>query len=470
MSLRRRLLALIVLILPLSLLAGGLLSYVYALSVVENELTAALDLAGSTIRESVSQMQTSTESDQHLVRVVTSFDNDRDVEVSLVGPDGQIVKKSRSMPAAPPAPEWLKSALYATPTIVEIPLPEGLRRFGTIRLEGKADNEISEVWEEMKLQFLILAGFFALILWLVSLTLDRALRPLDKLAHALSQVGRGNFTAHVDENGPEELNIIYREFNRMAQGLQEAERRNKLLSSQLSAVQEEERKELARDLHDEIGPFLFAVDVDAQTISQFLERGATGEVAARAGAIRQSIAHVQRHVRSVLGRLRPAQLLDLGLDQAIDQLIAFWKSRQPDVEITADIDQASYGHDIDEVAFRIVQESLNNAIRHGAPTHIEIMAHAVCDGNNAAELELSVIDDGGGISPIAGAGFGISGMRERAEAAGGTLNVSSNASASGVAVIAKLPLPDGASLSQTRTSGRNYEISNIDSGGKGLEL
>lgn len=469
MSLRRRLLALIILILPLSLLAGGLLSYLYALTVVESELTAALGLAGTTVREATSQISPFGAPEQHLARLVSTFDNDRDVGVNLVAPDGKVLRSSRPMQAVPPAPEWLKRALYAEPIIVDIPLPEAISHLGAIRLEGKADNEIAEVWEEMKLQFAILAGFFALVLWLVSLTLNRALRPLDNLAHALSEVRQGNFSAHVDEKGPEELNIIYREFNRMAQGLQEAEHRNKLLSSQLSAVQEEERKELARDLHDEIGPFLFAVDVDAQTIPQFLERGASGEVVARAGAIRQSIAHMQGHVRAILGRLRPAQLLDLGLDQAIDQLIAFWTRRQPEVEISADIDQASYGHEIDEVAFRIVQESLNNAIRHGAPTRIAIKAH-VQSASNPAVLQLSITDNGGGISPASSAGFGIAGMRERAEAVGGTLDVSPNALTSGVAVIAALPLPAGVCLCSAQSSGNKPHTTNNNTEGKGLEI
>ncbi len=469
MSLRRRLLALIILILPLSLLAGGALSYLYALTVVESELTAALELSGTTVREATSQISPSGAPEQHLARLVSTFDNDRDVGVSLVAPDGKVLRSSRPMQAVPPAPEWLKRALYAEPIIIDIPLPEAISHLGAIRLEGKADNEIAEVWEEMKLQFAILAGFFALVLWLVSLTLNRALRPLDNLARALSEVRQGNFSAHVDENGPEELNIIYREFNRMAQGLQEAEQRNKLLSSQLSAVQEEERKELARDLHDEIGPFLFAVDVDAQTIPQFLERGAAGEVVARAGAIRQSIAHMQGHVRAILGRLRPAQLLDLGLDQAIDQLIAFWTRRQPEVEISADIDQASYGHDVDEVAFRIVQESLNNAIRHGVPTRIAIKAQVQC-ASNPAVLQLSIIDNGGGISPASSAGFGIAGMRERAEALGGTLDVSPNALTSGVAVIATLPLPAGVYLCTARPSGNNSHKTNNGFEGEGLEI
>ncbi|MEZ5899031.1 MAG: histidine kinase [Hyphomicrobiaceae bacterium] len=449
MSLRRRLLALILLILPLSLIVGGLLSFFYSLSVVESEVRIALNLAGNSVSEAVSQINPNGDPSQHLARLVATFDNDRDVRVRLVGPDGKVQRSSRPLPTMPPAPKWLQTALYPEAKTVVIPLPDRISQFGSIRLDGVADNEISEVWEEMKLQFAILAGFFTLILWLVSFTLDRALRPLDKLATGLGEVRRGNFNAQVAENGPQELNIIYREFNRMAQGLQEAERRNKLLSTQLGAVQEEERKELARDLHDEVGPFLFAIDVDAQTIPEFIERGTLGDVTARVSAIRQSVAHVQAHVRAILGRLRPTQFLDLGLTHAVDYLTAFWKRRHSDLTIHADFDQSSYGPEVDDVAFRIVQESLNNAIRHGEPTHIQIKGYAVCD-RDPAVLELSIVDDGGGISPMAGAGFGIAGMRERAEAIGGSLDVAPSQSASGIAVVARLPLPDGTCLCAQR--------------------
>ncbi len=209
------------------------------------------------------------------------------------------------------------------------------------------------------------------------------------------------------------------------------------MTLQLNAVQEEERKDLARDLHDEIGPFLFAVDVDAQTITQYLQRGAYDEVAGRSAAIRQSVAHMQSHVRAILNRLRPAMLLDLGLAEAVDQLVAFWRARHPAIAITASISQASYGATVDEIAFRTVQEAINNAVRHGKPRTITI--EAAIDPQRGA-LRLTIRDDGTGISPSATPGFGISGMRERAALAGGTLEVSQMPGQKGVTVVAMLPL------------------------------
>src|SRR5207244_1304092 len=107
--------------------------------------------------------------------------------------------------------------------------------------------------------------------------------------------------------------LIYRAFNRMAEQLSAAEQQNQRLNEQLSTVQEEERSEIARDLHDEIGPFLFAADVDAQAIPLLVSRDASSEIVNRSKAIRQSVQHMQLHLRGVLSRLRPALLIDQGL-------------------------------------------------------------------------------------------------------------------------------------------------------------
>lgn len=434
MSLRRRLIILILLILPLSLLFGGVLTYWHALDKVETEMAAAIALGETTVRDAVGTWPQDQDVKEQAKRLVQVFDGDRHLRASLIGSDGAQIASSR--PAAPglPAPDWLQHALAGPVHSTDIALPS---QAGTLRMTADARNEIGEVWEDVTLKLKIIACFFGLLLALVYWTLDMALRPLDKLAVALSEVGHGNFTAHVDEKGPAELVAIYREFNRMADGLKDAEGQNRALTLQLNAVQEEERKDLARDLHDEIGPFLFAVDVDAQTISQYLQRGAYDEVAGRSAAIRQSVAHMQSHVRAILNRLRPAMLLELGLAQAIDQLVAFWRARHPGIAITADISQASYGEIVDEIAFRTVQEAINNAVRHGKPQSIRI--EAVTDPVLSA-LRLTISDDGAGIASSATPGFGISGMRERAAMAGGTLEVSQKPGRRGVTVIAMLPI------------------------------
>jgi two-component system sensor histidine kinase UhpB len=433
-SLRRRLIFVIVLILPLSLLFGGVLTYWHALDKVKTEMAGAVALGENTVRDVVATWTEGQDVKDQARRLVEVFNGERHLRASLIGADGTQLLGSR--PALPvlPAPEWLQRALGVPVHSIDTALPSGA---GTLRITADPRNEIGEVWEDVTLKLKIIACFFGLLLALVYWTLDMALRPLDKLAVALSEVGHGNFAAHVDEQGPTELVAIYREFNRMADGLKEAEEQNRALTLQLNAVQEEERKDLARDLHDEIGPFLFAVDVDAQTISQYLQRGAYDEVASRSAAIRQSVAHMQSHVRAILNRLRPAMLLDLGLSQAIDHLVAFWRARHPGIAITADVSQASYGAAIDEIAFRTVQEALNNAVRHGKPQTISIQARI---DPALAALRLTISDDGSGISPAASPGFGISGMRERAASAGGTLEVIQRPGQKGVTVVAMLPV------------------------------
>ena len=288
----------------------------------------------------------------------------------------------------------------------------------------------------MTLKLTIIAGFFSLVLGLVYWALGRALRPLEDLSKALAEVGHGNFAAHVSESGPQELSAIYKEFNRMADQLQAAEKQNRRLNAQLSTVQEEERADIARDLHDEIGPFLFAVDVDAQTIPTYLQRGAVQDATSRASAIRLSVAHMQSHIRSILGRLRPSMLLDLGLSHAVEQLAAFWRKRHPDINFDVTTEQTSYGAKIDEVAYRIVQEAVSNAVRHGDPSRIGIVIRS----EDGAMLRVSVANNGKALMENGSHGFGLAGMRERVAAQGGTLVIANAAGDGGVELIAALPL------------------------------
>ena len=435
MPLRRRLIALIALVLPLSFLAGGLLTYWHAVEKIETEMAAAVALGESTVRDVMGTIAQSPNPQSGLRRLVSSFDDERHVQVSLTGSEGKIIAASQIRPPARAAPEWLANTLRGQPHVSVIALPPETFPGQQLHVEAVPMNEIAEVWEDVALKLKIITGFFGLVLALVYVTLGRALRPLEKLAAALSEVGQGNFAAHVPESGPKELAAIYREFNRMAVRLQDAERQNRALNIQLNTVQEEERSDIARDLHDEIGPFLFAVDVDAQAIPKLAGRGETEDVVNRAGAIRQSVAHMQGHLRSVLSRLRPALFLDLGLSPAVDKLVAFWRKRHPDIEFAVSIAQMSFGARQDEIAFRVIQEGINNAVRHGKPSRIAIAVGPCGEGR----MQVEISDNGAGFANQGSTGFGLSGMRERIASAGGTLDVTGHRDARGVVVRAVMP-------------------------------
>jgi two-component system sensor histidine kinase UhpB len=421
------------------------MTYWQALQKIELEMSSAIEVAESAGGDAMATLSVAPEPTAYLHRLVTSFDGDRHVVARLVGPNGT-VDVSRLRPPADPAPQWLYQLLAGPIHTKRFELPGDLKPLGAITLEADPHNEIGEVWEDLKLKFLIIFGFCGLVLALVYAILGRALRPLEALSAALARVGQGDYTASVPEAGPEDLNLIYRAFNRMAEQLRVAEQQNQRLNEQLSTVQEEERAEIARDLHDEIGPFLFATDVDAQSIPLLLSRDANEEAVSRSKAIRQSVQHMQVHLRGVLSRLRPAMLIDQGLPLAVEQLVAFWQARRPAITFEARIDEARFPANLEEAAFRILQEGTNNAVRHGNPTTIALTAQRTDDG----ALRIVVSDDGSGIAATSTRGFGLVGMRERVTALGGHLDVTTREAGKGVTLIAEIPLPASPAASGTQ--------------------
>jgi two-component system sensor histidine kinase UhpB len=439
MPLRRRLLALVALVLAFCLIAGGALTYWHGLRKIELEMSAAIAVGNSAVSDALSALASTPDAAAHLHRIVRSFDGDRHVIAQLAAPNGAVVDVSRLRAPVDPAPGWLYDLLTGPMHTRTFALPENLKQIGSLIIMADPHNEVGEVWEDLKLKFVIIAGFCSVVLALIYATLGRALRPLEDLSSALKRVGEGDYTAHVAETGPRDLNLIYRAFNRMADQLRAAEQQNRRLNEQLTTVQEEERSEIARDLHDEIGPFLFAVDVDAQSIPLLLSRHAENDVIGRSKAIRQSVQHMQMHLRSILSRLRPGVLLDQGLTHAVEQIAAFWRARRPQITFEIDIEDARFPQDIEEAAYRILQEGTSNAVRHGEPSLIRLVARRSANGM----LHVVVSDDGSGLAASKTRGFGLAGMTERVSALGGHLHVTGRERGHGVTLIADIPLPPG---------------------------
>ena len=437
MFLRRRLLVLVALVLGACLLLGGALTYWASLRKVEIEMSSAIEVGNSTVSDAMASIAISGDPLAYLRRVVRSFDGDRHVIARLVAPDGTTKEVSRLEPPRDPPPHWLHQLFAGNTYTREFQPPAPFKGIGTVELRSDSHNEVGEVWEDLKLKLIIIGGFCGTVLALIYASLGRALKPLEDLSAALNRVGEGDYTAHVAEHGPEDLNMIYRAFNRMAERLRAAELQNQRLNEQLSTVQEEERSEIARDLHDEIGPFLFAVDVDAQSIPALLSRDASEDVIGRASAIRQSVHHMQLHLRAILSRLRPSTMIDQGLTHAVEQLIAFWRARRPKITFHTDIDDARFPAHVEETAFRIFQEGTSNAVRHANPDTIELSAKQTENGF----LRIVVSDDGQGIGETSRRGFGLIGMGERVAALNGKMKVTSHENGKGVILVAEIPLP-----------------------------
>jgi two-component system, NarL family, sensor histidine kinase UhpB len=437
-SLRLRLIISIGLGLLASLAFGGSIALWDTARQVETEMRSAIAVAERIAQAAMKDASGGMNQHDRLVHLVRQFDDNRHVQATVVDRGNQVVLASRPAPPSTRVPDWFRRLLDREPTVARIKLTSELNDDDAVVLKTDSANELAEKWRDIGLALAVLVVFCSLVLGLVYWTLATGLHPLQGLNAGFDRVGRGDYSQRVPESGAAELAQLAREFNQMVAHLSAMQLQNSRLNEQLASVQEEERAELARELHDEIGPFLFAVGLDIAAIHRIV--GTNGDLSAqlqpRLEAIRTGISHVQKHLKIILGRLRPTAALDLGLAQALENLIDFWRARKPNVVFDLKVAPESFGAALDEGMYRIARESLSNALRHGQPSRIDISIRSAA--NDTAEVEIA--DDGGGMKlSTGGVRFGIIGMQERTARLGGTLSVQNRSDRRGVVVSARFP-------------------------------
>lgn len=212
---------------------------------------------------------------------------------------------------------------------------------------------------------------------------------------------------------------------------------NRELARQLIAVQESERLALARELHDELGQGCTAIRAEAALIRLC---GAADRAATLAGVERADRAAQQLYqtVRGMLRRLRPANLDELGLVAALQELCESWEERSGVPCIFHHEALPDALDDAIEIAlYRVTQEALTNVMRHAQAANV----HVKLGRRGEGELQLCVQDDGRGMDLAASTrGLGLLGATERAAALGGDLEVQP-APGGGVRLTLRVPLP-----------------------------
>ena len=219
---------------------------------------------------------------------------------------------------------------------------------------------------------------------------------------------------------------------------------NRKLAQEYLRVQEFERKHMARELHDELGQYLNAIKLDAVAISESHGADAQLSVATSLSIIR-SVDHVHAAVSDMIRRLRPVGLDELGLAAAIENCVDHWRLRLPDTRFSLTIrgDLHSVHESLTLTLYRLIQEGLTNIYKHAAARQVDIaVARRESDHAGADQLMLTLVDDGRGMDPRAPtSGFGLSGMRERVEMAGGTFQLQS-APGRGLSFTVTLPVQE----------------------------
>lgn len=429
LSLRARINLLLALLLALGLAVNIGRQVAEAGPRVQAEDQSVIRLAREFIEMIVADLNEAPDPDARLNQIARDLTRLRHVSIALTDAGGNSLTPPRADAGdARGPPAWFVGLVHPEQTAVSVPV--SIRgKPGSLVITAHPDDEIAEIWDAIVTQ-LEVGSVIALALFLVMMNVvGRALTPLQSLADVMAELEGGRYQARVTPGGAPELAAICTKLNHLAATLGEAVEDKRRLAERAVSLQDVERKEIARELHDEFGPYLFSLRAHASALAKQADGRAPSAEAVRkhGSAMLEQINALQQFNRRVLERLRPVGLAELGLRQALESLSRLWRESHPDVAIKTVISPSLgiTGETADLTIYRIVQEALTNVFRHAGATSVNVVIEPVepveRDGRGCARVRVS--DNGRGMEPGQKLGFGLVGMRERILALGGTLNI-----------------------------------------------
>src|ERR1039458_9785029 len=235
---------------------------------------------------------------------------------------------------------------------------------------------------------------------------------------------------------PRELDLLNAVAERCQGAIEKArlEAENRRLDAEARQAEEDERRRIGRELHDEAGQLLLLLRLELE----MMERQAPDEMRPQVAGARRIAERTVNEIRRIVAALSPAVLERLGLKAALRQLGARFRRLHPaGLRLRVSGSWEAVPRQTQEVIYRVSQESLQNIAKHSQATHINLSLREA-----DKSIRLSVADNGAGFSAEAAPGkpmsFGLAGMQERARRLGGKLNVRSHA---GKGVVVQLELP-----------------------------
>ncbi|MFH0297677.1 histidine kinase [Bradyrhizobium sp. 31Argb] len=446
LSLRGRINLLLALVLALGLAINIARLVVEAGPRVQAEDQSVIRLAREFVTTIVAGLNEAPDPDARLDQIVRDLSRLR--HVSIARQDGATAKSeqdeaidSRDEARSPPA--WFVALVHPETTSVSVPI--SIRgKSESLVITSHPNDEMAEIWDGIITQLAVGSAIVVVLFLIIRSVVGRALAPLESLSQAMAKIEAGQYDVRVTPGGAPELAAICAKLNHLAATLGEAIEDKRQLAERAFSLQDRERKEIARELHDELGPHLFALRAHASALMRLPDarEASPDQVRKHGGAMLEQVNALQQFTRRILEKLRPVGLAELGLHEALSALFRLWKESHPEVVIETSISPAlgETGETADLTVYRVVQEALTNAFRHAGATAVKVSVEPAEQPDSLRGdrgcVRVRVRDNGRGLSADHQFGFGLTGMRERLLALGGSLTVSS---ADGVTVEALVP-------------------------------
>lgn len=383
---------------------------------------------------------------ESLVRFFQQLGRVRANDITLVSASGEVLY--RSPPAqykeGREAPAWFTALMLPPASRQVLSLPG----YGALTVESEPSRAILDGWDDLVRIAAVAAVVLLLIQCAVFWAVSRATQPFARIVQALDRLQAGDFAVQLPRMPGSEARALGEAFNRMVgvlreqmdnrQRAYEAERQlrdARELAGLIEQQMDAERREIANALHDEFAQSVTAIRSLARTLEL---RCAPDDVAGRSAArcIDEEAARLYDQMHGMIPRLAPSVPESVGLGDALDELLQRTRAAHPGVQVELKLVPAL--HDAvgpgAQLLYRVVQEGLTNAIRHGRARKVRV---ELADG---PALHVRVLDDGSGLPSDwrRDGHFGLRWLADRAEALGGRVNVAAGAEG-GTVLEATLP-------------------------------
>jgi two-component system sensor histidine kinase UhpB len=444
LSLRARINLLLALILALGLAINVARLVLEAAPRVQAEDQSVTRLAREFIETIVTGLNEAPDPDARLDQIVHDLKRLRHVSITLQGDESALFAPADETGDAPSVPAWFVALIHPEKTSVSVPVSIHGKPTALV-ITSIPNDEIAEIWDGIITQLEVGTAVAVALFLITMMVVGRALAPLEALSQAMGRIEAGSYDVRVEPGGAPELAAICTRLNHLAMTLGEAVEEKRRLAERAVSLQDVERKDIARELHDEFGPYLFALRAHVGAVMRLAEAREpdTNALRKHGSAILEQVNALQQLTRRILEKLRPVGLAELGLREALGALLRLWNESHPDVTIETTISPSlgDTGETADLTIYRVVQEALTNVFRHAGATEVNV---SIAPAERPAGLRdrcdyalVRVCDNGRGLQVDQKFGLGLTGMRERLLALGGTLTVAS--SESGVTVEAMVP-------------------------------
>ena len=290
-SMRTRLIVIPAALLLLGMATAILVTLFDAQSRIRSESASGIKHGSLVIEYALDDVAAASDPDAALRRLQAELKHVRHISVRYLPEDADSKNETIESGADTGVPKWFLNFFVGPQIVKSYPVTIKGEPHGELVMSTKPSDEVAEIWNDLSFLTVLLAAISAGIMTLITLTTHQTLKPLNELVDGLCRLQRGEFSA-LNEIRILELRQIGEQFNRLARSLARTEADNHLLVDRLMSIQEAERKELARELHDEFGASLFGIRAAASCIMEDaavgLNEDGVREIVGRAKAISKS--------------------------------------------------------------------------------------------------------------------------------------------------------------------------------------